>query len=164
MDLPLIRYATIDDARFLVEFNQALARETEGLELIPELLTQGVTRVLNEPQRGFYLVSQWEQQVIAALLVTFEWSDWRNGNWWWLQSVYVRPAFRQQGNFRRLYQFVLQLAERDPSVCGLRLYAERDNATALATYHQLGMRTTHYCLLEQLKPGITYCQPRSDHC
>jgi GNAT superfamily N-acetyltransferase len=159
MNLPQIRHATLADANTLVDFNRAMALETEGLHLIPELLALGVERVLTEPQRGFYLVSQCDQQVVGALLVTYEWSDWRNGNWWWIQSVYVRPDFRKQGIFRGLYQFVSQLAQQDTTVCGLRLYAERDNAAALATYTKLGMRMTHYSMLEQLKPGITYCQP-----
>ena len=156
MDNILIRRATLDDAPALVAFNQAIARETEHRELPAELLTPGVTALLQHPERGFYLVAEADQQVRACLLVTYEWSDWRNGMFWWVQSVYVQANYRRRGLYRRLYQFVQQLAETpdpgQPPVCGFRLYVEQDNHIAQATYRALGMAPTPYQIYEQLTP------------
>lgn len=152
MDQECIRRARLDDLPTLVEFNRAMAWETEGLQLEPERLRAGVDAVLREPAHGFYLVAEQDAAVIGAMMVTFEWSDWRNGLFWWIQSVYVRPDQRRRGVFRRLYRAVGELAANDPNVCGFRLYVERDNRAAQQTYAALGMRPTHYVLFEQLKP------------
>jgi ribosomal protein S18 acetylase RimI-like enzyme len=91
-------------------------------------------------------------------MVTSEWSDWRNGVFWWIQSVYVRPQWRRKGVFRRLYSFVKDLAARDPSVCGFRLYVEAGNGTAQETYRSVGMAQTSYRVFEELKSGVDFCE------
>jgi ribosomal protein S18 acetylase RimI-like enzyme len=154
-----IRRAHAADADVIAAFNIAMAHETEGKRLLPEVVGRGVRRLLAEPALGFYLVAQAQGEVVAALMVTTEWSDWRNGRFWWLQSVYVRPAWRRRGVFRALYAQVADAAAREPDVCGFRLYVERDNAAAQATYRSLGMHETDYLLLEALRPGVVYLQP-----
>ncbi len=143
------RAATADDARAIVAFNLAMARETEGRELDSERLARGVRRALADPARGRYLLAVDAGGVPrAALLVTTEWSDWRNGEFWWIQSVYVAPEARRRGAFATLWARVEAEARRDPDCCGLRLYVERENARAQATYAALGMIETDYRLWE----------------
>jgi ribosomal protein S18 acetylase RimI-like enzyme len=154
-----IRRARPEDAECIAGFNLAMALETEAKRLLPELVARGVRRLLAEPALGFYLVAEAAGEVVGALMVTTEWSDWRNGRFWWLQSVYVRPEWRRRGVFRALYAEVGLAAAREPDVCGFRLYVERDNEAAQATYRALGMAQTDYLLLEQLKPGVVYLQP-----
>ena len=152
----IIRQALSQDAAELTEFNIAMARETEGIELIPEVISAGVRAMIDNPQRGFYLVVELDNGIQASLMVTTEWSDWRNGMFWWIQSVYVRPRYRRQGLYRVLYERVKELAEQEPSVCGFRLYVERDNATAQKTYMALGMSETEYRIYEELIPKLEY--------
>lgn len=148
-----IRNATVDDARALAEFNRRMALETEGLSLLPPVLLSGVKAVFEDPARGFYVVAEAPRGLVAALMITREWSDWRDGEWWWIQSVYVRPSFRRRGVYRSLYRHVTDCAERARNVCGLRLYVERENRVAQRTYAALGMRETRYRVFEYLKPG-----------
>ena len=152
----IFRVATVNDAAVLAEFNTAMALETEGKELLPEVVGAGVRSLLGRPGSGFYLVAEADGQVVGSLLVTKEWSDWRNGDFWWIQSVYVRPAWRRQGIYKRLYRHVQELAAQDPAVCGFRLYVERDNKQAQGTYRALGMGETHYRVFEELKPGVRF--------
>jgi ribosomal protein S18 acetylase RimI-like enzyme len=140
----------------LAEFNINMARETEGVELIPEVITAGVEAMIDNPQMGFYLVVELDNGIQASLMVTTEWSDWRNGMFWWIQSVYVRPQYRRQGLYRELYERVKELAEQEPAICGFRLYVERDNTAAQQTYRSLGMSETEYKLFEELTPGLEY--------
>lgn len=147
----LIRPTRMGDAPVLVAFNRALARETEGRDLIPEVISAGVDTLLKNPRLGFYVVAESNGNVVGSLMVTPEWSDWRNGAFWWIQSVYVRPDCRRQGVYRQLYQYVRSLAARDPQVCGFRLYVERANTAAQKTYKALGMDETSYRLFEELK-------------
>src|SRR5262245_55615608 len=128
----------------LVEFNRALARETEGRELDLPRLRAGVEAVFAEPARGVYHVALRGEEVLGALLVTTEWSDWRNGVFWWIQSVYVVPSARRQGVFRQLYQHVLARARANPEVCGIRLYVDHENRSAQQVYTRLGMREARY--------------------
>ena len=151
-----IRQATAADAPVLVEFNCAMALETEGKELLPEVIGAGVRALLANPAAGFYVVAESEHRVVGALLITKEWSDWRNGTFWWIQSVYVRPEFRRQGVYKTLYRHVQEMAAGDPGVCGFRLYVERENSRAQATYRSLGMKETHYRVFEELKPGLRF--------
>ncbi|HEY8011698.1 MAG TPA: GNAT family N-acetyltransferase [Rudaea sp.] len=144
-----IRDAVPDDSDSLVEFNAAMALETENMVLDPATLRAGVAALLAQPQRGFYLVAEDAGIVIGCLMITHEWSDWRNGDWWWLQSVYVRADYRRHGVFRTLYADVEQRARRTEGVIGLRLYVERDNARAQRTYAALGMQPTHYAIYHQ---------------
>jgi len=145
------RPAVAEDAETIARFNQAMAMETEGKTLDPETLGRGVRRVLDEPAHGRYLVAEDEGgAVVACLMITYEWSDWRNAQVWWIQSVYVSPAHRRKGVFRRLYQAVRELGEA-AGVCGYRLYVERENVRAQRTYEDLGMRLADYLMYEQLK-------------
>ena len=151
-----IRVATPDDAATLVEFNVAMARETESKQLLPEVIGAGVRALLANPACGFYVVAEEDGRLVGSLMITKEWSDWRNGDFWWIQSVYVRPEARRRGVFRSLYRHVQALAAADPGVCGFRLYVERENAAAQETYGALGMKPTRYLVFEELKPGVRF--------
>jgi ribosomal protein S18 acetylase RimI-like enzyme len=152
----IVRLGDADDARVLAEFNAAMALETEGKALLPEVIGAGVRALLANPAAGFYVVAEEAGRMVGSLLVTKEWSDWRNGDFWWIQSVYVLEKFRRQGVYRRLYRHVQALAAKDPRVCGFRLYVERDNARAKAVYGALGMKETRYLVYEELKPGVRF--------
>jgi ribosomal protein S18 acetylase RimI-like enzyme len=151
-----IRLAGAADAEVLIEFNAAMALETEGKRLLPEVIGAGVRALLDQPASGFYLLAQSDSRIVGSLLVTKEWSDWRNGDFWWIQSVYVRPEFRRRGVYKRLYRHLQGLVAGDPKVCGFRLYVERENARAQATYRTLGMKETRYLVFEELKPGVRF--------
>ena len=151
-----IRLARRADAQAIVDFNAAMALETEGKRLLPEVIGAGVRALLGNPQAGFYVVAEEQNQVVAALMITNEWSDWRNGTFWWIQSVYVRPEFRRQGVYKSLYRHIQALAAKDKRVCGFRLYVERENRRAQKTYRALGMQKTHYLVFEELKPGVKF--------
>lgn len=143
-----VRLATGADLIAIVEFNQAMAQETENKKLDSVTLSEGVGGLLNNPQRGFYLVAEHEGVIAGSLMVTYEWSDWRNANFWWIQSVYILPAFRRQGVYSALYQRVKSLADSDNNVCGFRLYVEKENVNAQKTYQSLGMGETHYLMYQ----------------
>ncbi len=145
-----IRRAASADAEALCQFNCLMALETEGKALLPDVVSAGVRNLIENSQRGFYLVAEHEAQVIASLMITTEWSDWRNGSFWWIQSVYVMPEWRRHSVYRRLYAVVKKLAEEDGRVCGFRLYVEKDNAIAQRTYKNLGMNETAYLMFEEL--------------
>ncbi|NIW24837.1 MAG: GNAT family N-acetyltransferase [Gammaproteobacteria bacterium] len=132
----------------MAEFNQYLAEETENKSLDALTVLSGVQALLDSPEQGRYYVADKQGELVGQLLLTYEWSDWRNGRFWWIQSVYVAPAHRRQGIFSSLYEHVEQLATQDPAVCGLRLYVEENNAGALETYKALGMSATGYHVLE----------------
>lgn len=149
----VIRRAELKDAAVLVEFNCEDARETEDKELIHDVISSGVKTLLEDPNLGFYIVAERDGEIIGTLMITTEWSDWRNGMFWWIQSVYVRPDCRRQGIYRQLYQHVQTLALANPKVCGFRLYVERENTTAQQTYKSLGMEETHYKMFEDIKDG-----------
>jgi ribosomal protein S18 acetylase RimI-like enzyme len=156
-ELPLIlRRGEPRDADTIAGFNRAMALETEGRALQVERSLKGAQRLLRDPALGFYLVAEHAGDVVGSLMVTFEWSDWRDGHFWWIQSVYVRPEARRQGVFRALYREVAGMVERDAAVCGLRLYVEASNARAQATYASLGMDRTHYLVYEQERPGAAF--------
>jgi GNAT superfamily N-acetyltransferase len=145
-----IRRGALADADLLTRFNHAMARESEDKPLDLERLKAGITALLNNPADGYYLIAEAERgDVAGALMLTFEWSDWRNGRFWWIQSVYVRPEYRRRGVYRALHAHVRDAARADASACGLRLYVERENAGAQATYSALGMVETHYRLYEE---------------
>ena len=150
-----VRLGQLSDAAALAEFNRAMARETEGKDLPLDRIRAGVETLLKNPNLGFYVVATREGKIAGSLMVTTEWSDWRNGAFWWIQSVYVRPELRRQGIFRDLYAFVKSCAADEPDVCGYRLYVERDNTGARKTYETLGMRETPYRMYEELResPG-----------
>ena len=143
-----IRAASPREIGALVEFNQALARETEDRELDPVRLKKGVEAVFADAARGTYYVALRGEELVGALLVTTEWSDWRNGVFWWIQSVYVVPGARRSGVFRRLYEHVLERARAVPEGCGLRLYVDHDNQRAQDVYRRLGMHEARYRMFE----------------
>ncbi len=145
-----IRLAQAEDAQSLADFNVAMARETEGAALAPAIVAAGVRRLLANPAHGFYVVAELDDQVCGALMITREWSDWRDGELGWIQSVYVRPGMRRRGVYRRLYEFVKTRAAERGGVRGFRLYVERDNTAAQAVYSKLGMRETAYRVFEEL--------------
>jgi ribosomal protein S18 acetylase RimI-like enzyme len=144
----LVRMAALRDAPHLVSFNMAMAHETEELALDEATVLAGVRGLFERPEYGFYLVAEIGGEVVGGLMVTPEWSDWRNGVFWWVQSVYVRPERRGQGVYRALYDEVRRLAREHGEVCGIRLYVEKDNRRAQAVYRRLGMSETHYRLFE----------------
>lgn len=144
-----MRDATAADADTLADFNARMAWETEGKRLLPHVVGAGVRRLLGEPGLGYYLVAEADGESVASLLVTTEWSDWRNGRFWWIQSVYVVPAGRRSGVFRALYADVEARARAASDVVGLRLYVESDNERAQRTYENLGMEASSYRFFER---------------
>lgn len=144
-----VRLARPGDAGRLAAFNRAMAMETESKILPEEIIQAGVGAVFATRDKGFYVVAESGEDVVGALMVTFEWSDWRNGFFWWIQSVYVSPDFRQRGIYRRLYQFVVERARSQGNVYGFRLYVERNNTVAQEAYNALGMHETDYLMFEQ---------------
>lgn len=147
----VIRPALPADVAFLADCNAAMARETEHKALDREVLTRGTQAVFDDPRRGFYLIAEHDGEPAGCLLITYEWSDWRNGDWWWIQSVYVVSAHRRCGVFRALYDAVERGAHAAGAV-GLRLYVECDNLRAQRTYASLGMETEPY---KMLRHGFT---------
>jgi GNAT superfamily N-acetyltransferase len=145
-----IRKATPEDAAVIIDFQQKLAWETENLTLDPEIINKGVKAVFTVPSRGQYWVAEDESKVVASLLITYEWSDWRNCSVWWFQSVYVLSSFRRTGIFRSMYQHIRNEAEKD-GIGGLRLYVETNNSKAQQTYEALGMKGQHYKMYEWMK-------------
>jgi ribosomal protein S18 acetylase RimI-like enzyme len=142
------RLATAADTDAIALFNQAMALETEAKTLPDDKIFPGVAAQIANPDLGYYMVVEDKAEVIGCLGVTFEWSDWRNGQFLWIQSVYIAPKSRRQGAFKALYDAVLEKAKADVKVCGVRLYVEHDNDSARTTYLNLGMTKTHYDLLE----------------
>mgnify|MGYP006305574163 FL=1 len=147
----LIRRARHADAVFLVDSQVRMAKETEDLDLDPPTVTAGVSAVLDDPRLGQYWIAERKSTPMACTLVTGEWSDWRNGIVWWLQSVYVRPEHRRRGVFRAIYTHLRQLVESDDRLRGLRLYVEKGNALAQEVYRSLGMHGDHYATFEWMK-------------
>ena len=143
-----VRPAVAGDVDTIVEFNCALAGESEGLTLDPEVVVRGVRAVLADPQRGRYFMAQIDGRLAGQSQSTYEWSDWRNGWFWWIQSVYVHPDYRRRGVFRGLYDHILRAARQRGDVRGLRLYVEQGNAPAIETYRRVGMNRAAYVLYE----------------
>jgi GNAT superfamily N-acetyltransferase len=133
----------------IAEFNRLLAVETEHKVLDPTVLAAGVAAILADPSKGRYFVAAEGSDVLGQISVTYEWSDWRNGWWWWIQSVYVRSDARRRGIFRALYDHVSEAARREGTVVGLRLYAEKDNHPAHRTYEEMGMEQIPFILYQK---------------
>lgn len=144
-----IRPARAEDAGLLARWAQAMALETENKILPDAEVLPGIARGIAEPSLARYFVAELDGVPAGTLMFTYEWSDWRNGLWWWIQSVYVPQEFRRRGIYRALYAHVRALADADAGVCGLRLYVEKDNHAARSTYEALGMQDTHYRIYEQ---------------
>ena len=143
-----IRVATSADAEFLVRGNAEMALETEHLSLDFDRLRDGVHAVFENPALGVYYVAAAGARRAGMMMITYEWSDWRNGVFWWIQSVFVESEFRSQGVFKALFRHVEHLASTTPGVAGLRLYVENNNSRAQNTYQSVGMKRTDYQMFE----------------
>jgi len=147
-----VRDGRADDAALIARWMIAMAWETEHKALDPDTVARGVRAVFEQPARGRYFVAErivdGAALSVGVLMLTHEWSDWRDGDWWWIQSVYVDPGHRRGGVYRALYEHVHALAQATPEVCGLRLYVERENANAQRTYASLGMSDAGYAMFE----------------
>jgi ribosomal protein S18 acetylase RimI-like enzyme len=143
-----IRKAVSADRPVVADFNVQLARESEGLELEPARVKAGVAALLKDPAKGSYYVAEVAGAVAGQLMITYEWSDWRNANIWWIQSVYVKPEFRRAGVFRALFSHLQDLARARKDVCSLRLYVHEENTRAAQSYERLGMTRTQYEVFE----------------
>ena len=144
-----VRKAEKQDIDALIGFNEAMAFETEGKKLFTGTLRKGVEAVFDDPQKGFYVVAEDQGRPVGGLMVTFEWSDWRNAWFWWIQSVYVNPEYRGKRIYSQLYEFVKREAATAGNVCGFRLYVEKENAHAQRVYAKLGMEETYYLMYEE---------------
>ncbi len=140
--------AQLDDAEAIARFNVAMAQETEDKPLSLDVVRRGVRRLLEQPRYGRYLLAKDGDNIVGQLMLTYEWSDWRDGMFWWIQSVYIVPSHRRTGIYRALYRRVQDEARKVGEVCGVRLYVEVDNAPAKATYESLGMQRCHYDMYE----------------
>ncbi len=145
-----IRDAAPDDAAIIADFNNRMAQETEGQSLDPGLIGPGVRQLLGNAGNGRYWIAEIDGEIVGQIMVTYEWSDWRDGRIWWIQSVYVHADYRRKGVFTALYRHVQSLANADPDACGLRLYVEKDNKRAQHTYAALGMVETDYRIMEAM--------------
>ncbi|MGH7147416.1 MAG: GNAT family N-acetyltransferase [Nitrospiraceae bacterium] len=136
----------------IASFSAAMALETEGRRLDLDRLYDGTIAILESPDRGFFMVAELEQaddrRLLGQLMITYEWSDWRNGAFWWIQSVYVDPAWRRQSVFRRMHETVMATAKTSPNVCGIRLYVEESNGAAQAVYRKMGLTLSSYAIFE----------------
>jgi ribosomal protein S18 acetylase RimI-like enzyme len=144
----IIRKAVQEDIGVIAGFQQKMAMETENLSLDESLLINGVGNVFRNPSLGFYLIAQDNDRVIASMLLTPEWSDWRNSLFLWIQSLYVIPEYRKKGVFRMMYEHVRRMVQDSGDYAGLKLYVDESNTPAQKTYRQVGMRSSHYRLFE----------------
>jgi ribosomal protein S18 acetylase RimI-like enzyme len=147
-----VRLARPEDAATIASFSAAMALETEGRHLDLDRLHDGTLALIESPDRGFFMVAEVEKtgdrQLLGQLMITYEWSDWRNGAFWWIQSVYVDPAWRRQSVFRRMHETVMATAKTSPNVCGVRLYVEESNGAAQAVYRKVGLTPSSYAIFE----------------
>ena len=146
-----IRNATLLDAATIADFQVAMALETEDLSLDPAVVEKGVAALFGDPSKGRYFVAEEENVVVASLMITYEWSDWRNGLVWWIQSVYVKPEFRKKGVFSQMYHHIKEQVESSANIRGLRLYVDKRNLPAQKVYTRLGMNGSHYDTYEWMR-------------
>lgn len=146
-----IRKAEERDLAIIAEYNCKMALETEDLDLDRDIVLAGVRDVINDSSKAVYYLAEIDGKVVGQLMITKEWSDWRDAVFWWIQSVYVDKEYRCRGVFRGLYNYISGLVESDPEACGIRLYVEKNNAQAQKTYQKMGMKKTPYLLYEQEK-------------
>ena len=149
--MAVYRPARVGDIPVIVQFQLAMAKETEDLDLNPQVCEDGVRAVFLRPERGTYYVGELNGFVVGSLLITQEWSDWRNGVVWWIQSVYVLPEFRKQGIYTGLYSHIQDISRNDDNVRAIRLYVDRRNVVAQSVYESLGMNGDHYQVFEWVK-------------
>jgi ribosomal protein S18 acetylase RimI-like enzyme len=143
-----IRIGKSRDIPIIADYNIAMAMETEGKTLDKEIITAGVNSIINDNSKGVYWVVEIAEELVGQLMITYEWSDWRNGTMWWIQSVYVSEDFRRQGIYTSLYENLINLAKKDEDCCGIRLYVEKQNTRAIETYAKLGMHNAGYEIME----------------
>ncbi len=146
-----IRDAHAQDLSLIVDFQMKMALETESLQLNASTLEQGVRAVFDQPEKGRYFMAETDNRVCGSMLITYEWSDWRNSTVWWLQSVYVLPQYRRKGVFAAMYGHAKAIVKGDSALSGLRLYVDRNNLPAQKTYQSLGMDGNHYKVYEWMK-------------
>ncbi len=147
----VVRTATIDDAEIISDFQVAMALETELFTLDKNTVIKGVTAVFEEVSKGQYFVAAREDEVVGSLLITREWSDWRNQWVWWIQSVYIKPEYRKKKIFSTMYHKIKSLVINNDGVAGLRLYVDLSNQNARRIYEAIGMNGEHYQLFEWMK-------------
>lgn len=147
----IYRGAERSDASTIIDFQVAMARETEDIDLDRDVLTRGVEALFTDPALGRYFIADLDGGPAGSLMITYEWSDWRNGMVWWIQSVYVVPEARRRGIYAGLYRHVKDLADTEPNVRGIRLYVDRRNTAAQEVYRRLGMNGDHYQVFEWMK-------------
>jgi len=147
-----IRKATTEDISTIVKFNETMALETEGKILARSILSSGVKAVFQNQKNGFYIVCELDQHVRASLMITYEWSDWRNGMYMWIQSVFVHKEYRKQGLYKLMYDYVKTLVAKESKLVGVRLYVDEENLNAQKVYTRLGMEKSNYQLYEYTKP------------
>lgn len=147
-NLGIIRKAKLEDLETIVKFNYNLAKQTEDKELNLEILNRGIEAILIDSSKGQYYVCEIDNKVVGQIMYTYEWSDWRNGTFLWVQSVYVDVEYRRKGIFKELYNHVKQICDNDEGAVGIRLYVEKENFNAKATYKSLGMCECNYHMYE----------------
>ena len=145
----IIRNTNIDDSSIIVEFNSAMAMETESKQLDSDTVRKGVETIPKNSMHGFYLIAESDGVPVGQLMITKEWSDWCNGDFWWIQSVYIHPDFRKNNIYKNLYNEVILLAKESKIVCGIRLYVDKDNTAAQNVYSKLGMKESNYVFFEE---------------
>lgn len=143
-----VRTAVREDGDAIAAFNIAMADETEEITLAREVALPGALAVFDDPKLGFYLVAEAGAAVVGSLMITYEWSDWSNAMYWWIQSVYVAPGYRRKGVYRALNDRIIEMAREDGGVRGIKLYVYEDNAGAKATYESMGMERAHHAIYE----------------
>ena len=151
MAQPVFREAVESDAAAIAEFQIAMALETEELSLDPAICAQGVKALFDDPAKGIYFVVEIDNQLVASTMITYEWSDWRNGLVWWIQSVYVKPEYRRRGIYSGLYEHIKGIVETREELRGIRLYVDTRNSRAQQVYARLGMNGDHYRVFEWMK-------------
>jgi ribosomal protein S18 acetylase RimI-like enzyme len=145
----LIRRAKPTDAPTITRFNASMGTETEGILLDRRRLRRGVKAILRDPMKGFYLLAEVDGKIVGQMMITREWSDWRNGHFWWIQSVYVLPRYRRQGIYRALHEQVVNAEKGRKHICGIRLYVDHHNSRAKNVYKKLGMKRSNYEMFEE---------------
>jgi len=146
-----VRKGKQSDNKTIVDFQVKMAKETEQIDLDRDIVNKGVNAVINSPDKGIYFVAESGDKIIASLMITFEWSDWRNGNIYWIQSVYVLPEFRKKGVFKTMYLCLKNIVQKDKNIRGLRLYVDKTNTNARKVYETMEMDGNHYLLYEWMK-------------
>lgn len=140
-----------ENTNIIADFQQKMAWETEEFKLDEETVLKGVSAVFENPELGRYFVVKSEDKIVASLLITYEWSDWRNAKVWWIQSVYVLPEHRRKGVFKMMYSHIRSIVQKDEKIGGVRLYVDKTNKNAQKTYENVGMNGEHYQLFEWMK-------------